>query len=58
MTNVFVRYGFPFIDEPNDRNIDGMIQTTDSVISLVTEKTKIIPWPAICKHDLVDHNNI
>jgi glyoxylase-like metal-dependent hydrolase (beta-lactamase superfamily II) len=60
MGDVFVRYGFPYIDEPRGGNINGMITTIDSVINLVTEKTKIIPGHGqlSVKQDLVDYNNM
>ena len=41
--DVFVRYGFPFIDEPNGGNIDGMINAVDYIAELSNETTQIIP---------------
>lgn len=60
MGDVFVRYGFPFIDEPNGGNVNGMIETIDSVISLINDKTKIIPGHGGLsnKKDLIDYNNM
>jgi cyclase len=60
MGDVFVRYGFPFIDEPNGGNINGMIETIDSVINLVNEKTIIIAGHGKIsgKQDLVNYNNM
>ncbi len=60
MGDVFVRYGFPFIDEPNGGNVNGMIQTIDSVINKISDKTKIIPGHGqmSVKKDLVDYNNM
>ena len=60
MGDVFVRYGFPFIDEPNGGNINGMIETIDSVISLINDNTKIIPGHGqlSSKKDLVDYNTM
>lgn len=60
MGDVFVRYGFPFIDEPNGGNINGMIETIDSVISLIKENTRIIPGHGqlSSKKDLVEYNNM
>lgn len=60
MGDVFVRYGFPFIDEPNGGNINGMIETIDSVITKITDKTKIIPGHGqlSSKKDLVEYNNM
>jgi cyclase len=60
MGDVFVRYGFPFIDEPNGGNINGMIETIDTVINRISDKTKIIPGHGqlSSKKDLVDYNNM
>jgi glyoxylase-like metal-dependent hydrolase (beta-lactamase superfamily II) len=60
MGDVFVRYGFPFIDEPNGGNINGMIETIDSVINRISENTKIIPGHGqlSSKKDLVEYNNM
>jgi glyoxylase-like metal-dependent hydrolase (beta-lactamase superfamily II) len=60
MGDVFVRYGFPFIDEPNGGNINGMIVTIDSVLNKITDKTKIIPGHGqlSVKKDLADYNNM
>ena len=41
--DVFVRYGFPFIDIAAGGTIDGFIDAQDLILSLVNEKTKIIP---------------
>ncbi len=58
MGDVFVRYGFPFIDEPQGGNINGMIETIDSVISLINVNTVIIPGHGQLsnKQDLIDYN--
>jgi hypothetical protein len=55
-----VRYGFPFIDEPNGGNINGMIETMDSVIHLSNENTAIIPGHGQLsnKQDLINYNNM
>lgn len=60
MGDVFVRYGFPLIDEPNGGNINGMIETIDSVITLVNENTIIVPGHGALskKPDLVTYNNM
>lgn len=60
MGDVFVRYGFPFIDEPNGGNVNGMIETIDSVIARISDKTKIIPGHGrlSSKKDLVDYNTM
>jgi glyoxylase-like metal-dependent hydrolase (beta-lactamase superfamily II) len=41
--DVFVRYGFPFIDEPNGGSIDGMIETAAYIAGLSDDETQIIP---------------
>jgi cyclase len=58
MGDVFVRYGFPFIDEPNGGNVNGMINTIDSVIRRIDANTTIIPGHGQLskKQDLVDYN--
>ena len=60
MGDVFVRYGFPFIDEPNGGNVNGMIETIDSVINLVNANTVIIPGHGQLskKEDLINYNNM
>jgi len=60
MGDVFVRYGFPFIDEPNGGNVNGMIETIDSVIHFIDEKTIIIPGHGQIagKQDLINYNNM
>lgn len=60
MGDVFVRYGFPFIDEPNGGNINGMIETIDYVINVVDEKTQIIPGHGQLskKQDLLNYNTM
>ena len=60
MGDVFVRYGFPFIDEPNGGNINGMIETIDSVVNKINDNTKIIPGHGRLsnKKDLIDYNQM
>ena len=41
--DVFVRYGLPFIDNPNGGSIDGMIDATWAIAGLVDDDTVIIP---------------
>ena len=41
--DVFVRYGLPFIDQPNGGNVEGMIAFVDAVATLADDNTKIIP---------------
>jgi len=41
--DVFVRYGLPFIDDPNGGSIDGMIDFTWDIAGLIDDDTIIIP---------------
>ncbi|MEL7002255.1 MAG: MBL fold metallo-hydrolase [Bacteroidota bacterium] len=41
--DVFVRYGYPFIDASSGGSIDGIIDGLNMIISLSDENTKIIP---------------
>ena len=57
--DVFVRYGFPFIDENNGGNIYGIIKSVDDLISRIDNTTKIIPGhgPISSKKDLILYRN-
>lgn len=41
--DVFVRYGFPYIDQPNGGSIQGMIRTVEYLASITDTETKFIP---------------
>ncbi|MGD2046162.1 MAG: MBL fold metallo-hydrolase [Gemmatimonadota bacterium] len=41
--DVFVRYGLPFIDNPNGGSINGMIDATWKIAGLIDDDTVIIP---------------
>ena len=41
--DMFVRYGLPFIDNPNGGSIDGMIDATWAIAGLIDDDTIIIP---------------
>lgn len=43
MGDIFVRYGFPFIDVPAGGRIDGMIKTSEAVLASIRADTRIIP---------------
>jgi len=43
MGDVFVRYGFPYIDMAHGGSIDGMIAALEKVIMMANENTKFIP---------------
>jgi glyoxylase-like metal-dependent hydrolase (beta-lactamase superfamily II) len=58
--DIFVRYGFPFIDEPNGGNIDGMIESVDMIAKLSGDDTIIIPGHGQIanKKDLVEYGKM
>jgi cyclase len=58
--DVFVRYGLPFIDQPNGGSIDGMIKATDQLLATTNEQSKIIPGHGAIsnKKDLMDYRNM
>jgi glyoxylase-like metal-dependent hydrolase (beta-lactamase superfamily II) len=41
--DVFVRYGLPFIDQPNGGSIDGLIAATYRMAGMANEETRFIP---------------
>lgn len=41
--DMFVRYGLPFIDQPNGGTTDGMIEATWKIAGMIDEDTVIIP---------------
>lgn len=41
--DVFVRYGFPFIDQGAGGSIDGMIKAVEKLISITNDQSRIIP---------------
>jgi glyoxylase-like metal-dependent hydrolase (beta-lactamase superfamily II) len=43
MGDVFITYGYPFIDTSNGGNINGLIETLDSVLPLMDDESIIIP---------------
>ena len=58
--DVFVRYGLPFIDQPNGGNVDGMITAVDQILKMINDDTKIIPGHGALsnKKDLQDYKNM
>lgn len=58
--DVFVRYGFPFIDQGAGGSIDGMIKATENLISITNDQSKIIPGHGAMstKKDLIDYKNM
>lgn len=43
MGDVFVTYGYPYIDMSNGGNINGLINSLDKAMSLMDDNTKVIP---------------
>ena len=43
MGDVYVQYGFPFIDLSSGGSLDGMIRGVDKILGLINDSTKIIP---------------
>ena len=41
--DVYVQYGFPFIDRSSGGSLDGMIRGADTMIGLINDSTKVIP---------------
>jgi cyclase len=58
--DVFVRYGFPYIDDNNGGNIYGMIDAVGTLIKYTNDSTRIIPGhgPISFKKDLVAYKTI
>ena len=58
--DVFVRYGFPFIDQGAGGSIDGMIKAIEYLISITNDQSKIIPGHGAMstKKDLIDYKNM
>jgi glyoxylase-like metal-dependent hydrolase (beta-lactamase superfamily II) len=58
--DVFVRYGFPFIDQGAGGSIDGMIKAIEGLIAVTNDQSKIIPGHGALstKKDLADYKNM
>jgi len=58
--DVFVRYGFPFIDQGAGGSIDGMIKAIEGLIVVTNDQSKIIPGHGALstKKDLIDYKNM
>jgi cyclase len=54
--DVFVRYGFPYIDQQNGGSIEGMIKAVDKFISITNDRSVIIPGHGAIssRKDLID----
>lgn len=57
--DVFVRYGFPFIDNNNGGNILGIIKAVNDLIDRTNDSSKIIPGhgPISSRKDLITYRN-
>jgi cyclase len=57
--DVFVRYGFPFIDDNNGGNILGIIKAVNDLIARTDDSSKIIPGhgPISSRKDLITYRN-
>jgi len=57
--DVFVRYGFPFIDNNNGGNILGIIKAVNNLITRTNDSSKIIPGhgPISSRNDLITYRN-
>ena len=54
MGDVFVRYGYPYIDMSNGGNINGLISTVDKVLAIMNDQSLVIPGHGeLCKKDEV-----
>lgn len=60
MGDVFVRYGFPYIDMGKGGNILGMIAVNERILELMDDQTKIIPGHGqlATRQDLVAYNTM
>jgi len=58
--DVFVRYGFPFIDQGGGGSIDGMIKAIENLIAVTNDQSKIIPGHGnlSTKKDLIDYKDM
>jgi glyoxylase-like metal-dependent hydrolase (beta-lactamase superfamily II) len=55
--DVFVRYGFPFIDQPNGGSVDGIIDVVDRIANLTDGETVFVPGhgPLSRRADLLEY---
>lgn len=58
--DVFVRYGLPFIDQPNGGSIDGMIAVTERIADMTDHGTVFVPGhgPLSSRGDLLAFNEM
>lgn len=52
MGDVFVRYGYPYIDMENGGNINGLINSVDKALALMNDQSLVIPGHGdLCKKE-------
>jgi glyoxylase-like metal-dependent hydrolase (beta-lactamase superfamily II) len=58
--DVFVRYGLPFIDQPNGGSITGLIDAVDKIAEITDDETILIPGhgPLSNRRDLLDYREM
>ena len=58
--DVFVRYGFPFIDQPNGGSVNGIIDVVNEVAGLTDQETVFIPGhgPLSTRNDLIAYRDM
>ncbi len=58
--DMFVRYVLPFVDQNNGGSLDGMIEATDSLASIINDETVIIPGHGqlSSRGDLLDYRDM
>lgn len=58
--DMFVRYGLPFIDRNNGGSLDGMIDATWNIATLIDNRTQIIPGhgQVASRSDLLDYRTM
>lgn len=58
--DMFVRYGLPFIDRNNGGSLDGMIDATWNIATLIDNRTRIIPGhgQVASRSDLLDYRTM
>ncbi len=58
--DIFVTYGYPFIDQPNGGSIQGVISAVDKMIAMSNHQTQIIPGHGTVssKNDLISYKQM
>lgn len=60
MGDIFVTYGFPFVDVPNGGKVSGIISACSQIISRTNDETKFIPGHGSIssREDLMNYKNM